>query len=103
MKQTKILPNNWELGYCLSNGDRYINIQLIWDETLKDYTFIKRFSQILLHERLHSIIDDIVCSEDEPVFHDRIISQDKYRFGAEQVIRRLTNDSWTVKEQRDYK
>jgi len=87
-------------GFCDKNGNKYVNIQLIYKHYPSTNKFIKKFSQVLLHEQLHDIIDDIVIGK---IYHDRVITQKNYRLGVERVIRRLNNERWSKLEQRDYK
>jgi len=97
---TKIVKTKDKLyGFCTVSGDRYINIELIWDTYPNTNNFIKKFSTTLLHERLHSIIDDIIIGK---IYHYKKITQKNYRLGVERVIRRLTGEQWSKIEQEDY-
>ena len=87
-------------GFCDVHGDRYINIELLYRDYKPVDRFIKKFSQVLLHERLHSIIDDIVIGK---LYHDHKITQKNYRLGVERSIRRLTGEKWTKVDQELYK
>jgi hypothetical protein len=91
----KVINTEKLYGFCDKKGNTYINIELIYKHYPSTDKFIKKFSQVLLHEKLHDIIDDIVIGK---VYHDTVITQENYTLGTEKVIRLLTNERWSKQE-----
>ena len=80
-------------GLCDEYGNVLINIEDMWKTLKNEDKFIKRFSNVLTHERLHDIICDILESYNNYV---------KSYYYEESVIRKLMGDKFCEDEQINY-
>lgn len=70
-----ILDDEDAYGYCIPGKTKIVvNLERIWWETKEWDSFVKLYSETVLHEYLHYIIDEIV--------HD-------WKFEAEEVVIRI--------------
>jgi hypothetical protein len=67
-------------GVCFKDGDIWINVEYLWDDTRNEDKFIKRFAKAYQHELMHRIFLDM---------------PKKYTLGEEMVIRKYVDkEKW---------
>jgi hypothetical protein len=77
-------------GVCFMNGEIWINVQYLWEDTKNEDEFIKRFAKAYQHEYLHYLLLDV---------------PKKYEYGEEKIIRRYVDkdDRWSAELERFYR
>lgn len=85
-------PNLEGFTKCYKNGHSVtcINVEYLWKVTKCTDKFIPRFSRVILHEHIHSLINSI------------LLNKRRTHYGEEKVVRKLTREPFRKKDKKDY-